>query len=109
MSEEIQKITNSVKLVGETLLPGASLLMDGDIKKGAAHTIVGLVARSLLGPVGWGLVAANSFAKSVSDKSIIDYASDIARDTFKREKKATDTEIVPNEAAEQVTTSAVSS
>lgn len=70
MSEELTKLTNGVKLVGETFLPGTSQLMDGNIGSGASHAIVGIAARALIGPVGWGLVAANSFSKSTSGNSL---------------------------------------
>ena len=72
MSEGSQQLANGVKLVGETILPGTSLLMDGNVKSGAAHAVTGLVARALVGPVGWGLIAANSFSKSVSNKGLLD-------------------------------------
>ena len=98
MSDGMQQISNGVKIVGETLLPGTSLLMDGRAKEGAGHAIVGLAARTLLGPIGWGLVAANSFVKSVSDQSLVGLASELAadaRNAFKRdtgEAEATDAE-----------------
>ena len=80
MSEENKTISNGVKLVGETILPGTSLLLDGRIKEGAAHTAVGLAARVLMGPIGWGLAAANSYSKSVSGKSILALAGDVSSD-----------------------------
>ncbi len=62
-------IENGVKMVGEIVLPGASLLMDGDMKAGTGHAIVGLVAWAFLGPARL-LVSANSFSKSVSDQHL---------------------------------------
>lgn len=62
---------NAIKLAGEGLIaPGASLLLDGDIKGGGAHLVVGLAAKALLGPIGWFLVAADSFSRSTSGKSL---------------------------------------
>ena len=69
-----ERLSNGMKLVGETLLPGSSLLIDGRVTEGAAHAVVGLVARTLLGPIGWGLAAANSYSKSVSDQGLLDLA-----------------------------------
>jgi hypothetical protein len=64
-------VNNAVKLAGEGLIaPGTSLLLDGDIKAGAGHVVAGLAAKALLGPVGWLLVAASSFAKSTTGKSL---------------------------------------
>lgn len=93
MSEGVQQISNGVKLVGETLLPGTSLLMDGRVKEGAAHAAVGLAARVLLGPIGWGLVAANSFANSVSNQGLVGMATGIAgdaRNALRRDAAAVD-------------------
>ncbi|MDV7340259.1 DUF6072 family protein [Terasakiella sp. A23] len=80
MSDGMQQLSNGVKLVSETVLPGSSLLMDGRVKEGAAHMAVGLAARAFLGPIGWGIVAANSFSKSVSDQGIVDHVTDVAKD-----------------------------
>ena len=63
-------VTNAVKLASEIITPGGSLLLDGDIRRGGAHVLLGLAARALLGPVGWVLVAANSFSQSTTGKSL---------------------------------------
>ncbi len=64
-------LTNGVKVLAEAaVLPGFSLLMDGEVKTGAIHAVAGLAARVLIGPIGWGLVAANSFSNSVSNKHL---------------------------------------
>ena len=105
MSDGIQQISNGVRLFGETLLPGTSLLMDGRIKEGALHTVAGLAARSLLGPIGWGLVAANSYVKSVSDQNLIGLATEYANDAknaLKRAAKTEDTNVVDAEIVEIV-------
>lgn len=66
-------VNNAVKLAGEGLIaPGTSLLLDGDIKGGAVHLVVGLAAKALLGPIGWVLVAADSFSRSTTGKGLQD-------------------------------------
>ncbi|ETW92115.1 DUF6072 family protein [Candidatus Entotheonella palauensis] len=62
-------IENGVKMVGEIVLPGASLFLDGDIKAGTGHAAIGLAAWALLGPARF-LVSANSFSKSVTDEHL---------------------------------------
>ena len=52
-------IGRGLKILGETVVPGASLVLDGKILPGAAHLVGGLVARWAFGPVGWLLVAAS--------------------------------------------------
>ena len=42
-----------IKILGETVVPGASLVLDGKLLPGAAHLVGGLVARWAFGPVGW--------------------------------------------------------
>ena len=74
MDDSMRTLTNGVKLVGEAILPGTSLLMDGKFSEGAGHVIVGLGARLFLGPIGALVVAADSFSKSVTDKNLWDYA-----------------------------------
>lgn len=64
-----------VKLIGETILPGASQLIDGNLASGGLHLIGGLAARWLFGPIGWFLVAANSYSKSVSQKNLHEHLS----------------------------------
>lgn len=74
--DSTRTLANGAKLVGEAVLPGASLLMDGKIGEGAVHAIVGVGARVVLGPIGWLgsiLVAADSFSKSVADRNLWDY------------------------------------
>ena len=74
MDESQRTLTNGVKLVGEAILPGASLLMDGKFAEGAGHVVVGIGARIVLGPIGALIVAADSFSKSVADKNLWNYA-----------------------------------
>ncbi|ETX01210.1 MAG: hypothetical protein ETSY1_08235 [Candidatus Entotheonella factor] len=62
-------IENGVKMVGEIVLPGASLFLDGDIKAGTGHAVVGLAAWAFMGPARF-LVSANSFSKSVTDEHL---------------------------------------
>jgi hypothetical protein len=66
-------VENGVKLVGERFLPGTSLMVDGDIKGGLAHAALGMVALATLGPLGWFAVAADSYAKSVTGKGLLDH------------------------------------
>lgn len=69
--EQSNATQNGIKLLGERLLPGASLMMDGKIAAGGAHTVVSTLARLLLGPTGVALVALNSFSNSVSGGGIL--------------------------------------
>lgn len=68
-----QVVENGVKLVGERILPGTSLMMDGDIKGGLTHAAVGLLARAAFGPVAWFAVAADSYSRSVTGKGLIEH------------------------------------
>jgi hypothetical protein len=65
-------ITHGVKLTGDVLVaPGTSLLLESKIIEGGLHVIVGLAARTLLGSVGWLVVAANSYAKATTGKGLL--------------------------------------
>jgi hypothetical protein len=101
VTESSNVLSNGAKLVGEALLPGASLLMDGKFLNGAAHTVIGLGAKALLGPAALMVVCADSFAKSVTDKSLYGHASDAwASRTFLKgkSKDVTTVEATPVEA-----------
>ena len=64
----------TVKIAGEALIaPGSSLILDGQILPGAAHLVGGLLARWAIGPIGWLLVAANSYSRSVTGEGLVDY------------------------------------
>jgi hypothetical protein len=78
---------NGIKIVGEAVIPGASLLLDGRLGNGVAHALVGWGARIVLGPVGVVLVAADSYSKSVTGKYLWNHLAsgfDSARDDFRR-------------------------
>ena len=79
-------LANGAKLIGEAILPGASLLLDGKFINGAAHSVAGLGARAALGPFGVALICADSFSKSVTDKFLWDHMSDAYK--FTTEKRA---------------------
>lgn len=64
-------VANAVKLIGETVMPGASLLLDGNILSGGAHLLVGAIARAALGPIGVVLVMANSYSQSTTGKGLL--------------------------------------
>ena len=68
-------LTNGVKLVGETMLPGASLLMDGNLVNGAAHAAIGVAAATFVAPWAVLLVVADSFSKSVSGKNLWEHVN----------------------------------
>jgi hypothetical protein len=86
MNDDLRTITNGVKLIGEAILPGTSLLMDGKFSEGTAHAVVGIGARLAFGPIGALVVAADSFSKSVNDKNLWEYAPD---GIFNRDDTAT--------------------
>jgi len=67
-------LTKSLKLLGEIIFtPGASLLVDGDVKSGIIHVGVGFMARRMLGLPGALLVGANSYSQSVTGKSLLSH------------------------------------
>ena len=61
----------TLKLAGEAVAPGASLLLEGRVGAGATHLILGAVATAVLGPLGRLLVAANSYSTSVSGRGLL--------------------------------------
>jgi hypothetical protein len=66
-------LVNGAKLVGEVVLPGVSLAVDGDVKHGAAHAAAAVAAGAILGPtlipIVWAGLALNSYSKSVTGRN----------------------------------------
>jgi hypothetical protein len=83
-SETGKVIARGGKLVGETFLPGASLIIDGEVTNGLVHTAAGFGARALLGtlaPFGVLFVMADSYSKSVTDKYLHEHIVGAAQTT----------------------------
>ena len=91
-------LANGVKLVGESFLPGASLLMEGKFLDGAAHSIIGLGAKVVFGPLGLVLVCADSFAKATTQKSLWNYATDTYHAQIEKRKKDQEASAASTEA-----------
>jgi hypothetical protein len=76
MAEQLESsggvlLGRTLKLAGEAVVPGASLLLEGKVGAGATHMLLGAVATMVLGPLGRLLVAANSFSTSVSGRGLL--------------------------------------
>lgn len=65
-------VNNAVKLAGEVIVPGGSNLIKGDLKQGAIHAVLGLVAGAWFGLPGLLLVKANSYAQAVTGRGLTD-------------------------------------
>lgn len=68
-------LVNGAKLIGDFMLPGVSLTVDGDVKGGAAHAAVAIAAGAVLGgilvPIVWAAAGLNAYSTSVTGKSLI--------------------------------------
>lgn len=53
-------------------LPGGSNLIKGDFKQAIIHAGLGIVARSLFGPIGLLLVSANSLSVALTNHGLVD-------------------------------------
>ena len=71
MSTETSSTVNGIKLVGEAIVPGASRLIDGNIRSGGLHLLGAIASVALIGgPTGLALsmlVRGNSFTTSTLD------------------------------------------
>jgi hypothetical protein len=83
-------VGNAVRLVGEWFLPGASRLIDGEIKEGVLYAAAGLAARVLVGPIGLLLVKADSFSLSATGKHL-PAAVGLGRETEEEREHETET------------------
>lgn len=77
-------VANGVKAVAEIgVVPGASLLADGDVRSGTLHVLSGVVARAIFGPIGWFAVGADSFSRSLTGKHIYEHFFNVDVDVKK--------------------------
>jgi hypothetical protein len=84
--EATSVVSRGIKIAGEALVaPGSSLILDGNVLGGGAHLIGGLLAKWALGPVGWFLVAANSYTKSVTGNNLPEHLRRMSRREVKEE------------------------
>ncbi len=65
-------LKNAIAFASETIIPGGSNLVRGDLKQAALHGVAGVVARSLFGLPGMLLVASNSFVKATTGSHLHD-------------------------------------
>ncbi len=77
MSDEQIVLGNSLKLLGEVFIPGASEMLEGKLASGIAHNVVaGVATLALVGvsPIFAGVavfaVKADSFSRSVNGRSV---------------------------------------
>ena len=62
---------NGVKVVADIgVLPGASQLIEGNVKSGVLYAVGGLAAGAILGPIGWLAFGADSMSKSLSGRHL---------------------------------------
>ena len=89
-----QTLDNALKLFGEAVVPGASLLMEGKIVSGSAHFIVGSWAKASLGPVAAAVVMANSYSESATGKSLIKHFAKFAEDIQSDDSESTGKSVI---------------
>ncbi len=65
---------NGAKALGEiAIVPGASLIADGDLRAGVVHSVIGITAGIVFGPLGWLAVAANSYSRSITGHHLYEH------------------------------------
>jgi hypothetical protein len=68
-----EPVKHAVQLASEFVVPGGSNLINGDIKMGGLHVLLGLAAGALLGPVGLLAVGANSYSKATTGMHLYEH------------------------------------
>ncbi len=63
-------LKQTARFAAEAVCVGGSNFLNGDLKRGSAYAVIGLLARATLGVPGALLVAAASFVDSTSGKSL---------------------------------------
>src|SRR5438105_15280127 len=66
-------VRRGVDFASELIVPGGSNLVEGNIKQGAIHAVLGLVASSVFGLPGLLAVSANSFTKATTGRHLYEH------------------------------------
>lgn len=75
-TEPAQAVKRSLQFASEAVVPGGSNLLNGDFKSAGIYLVAGAVARAIFGWPGVLFVAANSFTKARTGRSLIDHLGD---------------------------------
>lgn len=81
-TESVNSVKTGLQFASEVVVPGGSNLINGDLKQGGLHVVLGLVAGTLFGVPGLIVVAANSLTKATTGRHL--HESLITRDTTKK-------------------------
>jgi hypothetical protein len=74
-TESMQGLKTGLAFASELMVPGASNLWNGDYKTAGVHALLGVVAGTLFGVPGLVAVAANSFTKATTGRSLVEHLS----------------------------------
>ena len=76
MNGETQRpdlLRQGVDFASELIVPGGSNLVEGNLKVGVIHAVLGLVAKSMFGLPGLIAVSANSFTKATTGRHLFEH------------------------------------
>ncbi|HJQ27221.1 MAG TPA: DUF6072 family protein [Blastocatellia bacterium] len=63
-------VKTGIDFASELIVPGGSNLVEGNLKEGVIHVVLGLVAKSMFGLPGLIAVSANSFTKATTGRHL---------------------------------------
>lgn len=72
-TENMQGLKTGLQFASELVIPGGSNLVNGDFKQAGIHALLGVVAGALFGVPGLVAVAANSFTKATTGRSLVEH------------------------------------
>lgn len=72
-TENMQGLKTGLAFASELVVPGASNVWNGDYKTAGIHAVAGVVAGALFGVPGLIAVAANSFTKATTGRSLVEH------------------------------------
>lgn len=72
-TENMQGLKTGLAFASELVVPGTSNLWNGDYKTAGVHILAGVVAGTLFGVPGLIAVAANSFTKATTGRTLVEH------------------------------------
>jgi uncharacterized protein DUF6072 len=72
---ETSNLQKVLMVAGESVVPGGSHVVKGDLKQAGIHAVFGLAAKAAFGIPGLILVSASSLSKALTGRSVLDQFS----------------------------------
>lgn len=68
-----EPVGDALVIAGESMLPGVTHFLKGDVREGVRYGLLGIAARAFWGPAGLALVVASSYTKATTGERLVNH------------------------------------